>query len=38
MVNFIEKYQCELTDADRLLVTDKWLNVTEETLLGQNKK
>ena len=38
MVNFINKYKVELTDADILLITDKWITSNDDTLLSLNKK
>ena len=37
-MHFINKYQFERTDADILLITDKWINLAEDTLLSLNKK
>lgn len=38
MVNFIDKYKFELTDADILLITDKWITPNDDSLLSLNKK
>lgn len=38
MVDFINKYKVELTDADILLITDKWTTLNDDTLLSLNKK
>jgi len=38
MVNFIDKYKFELTDADILLITDKWITPNDDMLLSLNKK
>lgn len=38
MINFINKYQFELTDGDILLITDKWAKLTEDTSQRQQQK
>ena len=38
VVNFIHKYKFELTDADILLVTDKWIISNDNTMLSLNQE
>lgn len=38
MVNFINEYKHELTDGDNLLITDKWITLTEDTSVSQQRK